>query len=184
MSGRHPEEEALTKTEVRAEPERCLQRKLSECIIPSLASHPGRRLVQGPRAQADLAVNSGSPRLARDPGQSTVSESQFSFENQGTLATLSKHEMKPCPSLAPQSWLSKALRRPAVKETGLTAPWSLPNVSGHDAHFCLTPSDILQKQPPGNHLGRSWLMSFLLCTNHPACDTLSCLLSSFLHMTG
>ena len=171
MSGRHPEEEALTKTEVRAEPKRCLQRKLSGCILPSLASHPGRRLVQGPRAQADLAVNSGSSRLAHDPGQSTVSESQFSFENQGTLATMSEHEMKPCPSLAPRSWLSKALRR-------------LPNVSGHDALFCLTPSDILQKQPPGNHLGRSWLMSFLLCTNHPACDTLSCLLSSFLQMTG
>lgn len=31
---------------------------------------------------------------------------------------------------------------------------------------------ILQKQSPGNHLGRSWLTSFLLCTNHPACDTL------------
>ena len=100
--------------------------------------------MQAPRAQADLAVNSGSPRLARDPGQSTVSESQFSFENQGTLATLAEHEMKPCPSLAP--------RRPAVKETGLTAPWSLPKVSGHDALFGLTPSDILQKQPPGIHL--------------------------------
>lgn len=172
MLGRHPEEEA----EVRAEPERRLQRKLSRCILPSLASHAGRRLVQAPRAQADLAVNSGSPRLARDPGQSTVSESQFSFENQGTLATLAEHEMKPCPSLAP--------RRPAVKETGLTAPWSLPNVSGHDALFGLTPSDILQKQPPGNHLGGGWLTSSLLCTNHLACDTLSCLLSSFLQMTG
>lgn len=57
MLGRHPEEEA----EVRAEPERRLQRKLSRCILPSLASHAGRRrLVQAPRAQADLAVNSGS----------------------------------------------------------------------------------------------------------------------------
>lgn len=97
MLGGHPEEEALTKTEVRAEPKRSLQRKLSGCIFPSLASHLGRRLVQGPRAQADMAVNSGSPRLARDLGQSTASESQFSFEKQGTPAILSEHEMKLAP---------------------------------------------------------------------------------------
>lgn len=40
-----------------------------------------------------------------------------------------------------------------MKDTYQTLTHSFPNLSGYNTVFCLTPSNILQDQPPGTALG-------------------------------
>lgn len=81
-----------------------------------------------------------------DPGQITTSLSlNPQLKNRELSESTAGALDETLPTLALCSWLWKALRSSAVRDTCLTLSQSFPNLFGHNTPFCLLiPSNILQ----------------------------------------